>query len=63
MEYIEWMTSTGPGITNDVYEKQIIITLNANVPDVVAPVVLIHQYTLHPWGLVPILHSPYMWMS
>ena len=31
-------TTTGSGITNDVYERQIII---ANVPDVVAPVILI----------------------
>ena len=48
---------TGPGITNDVYEKQIIITLNTNVPDVVAPVVLIPP--VHSNSLGSGAHSPF----
>ena len=50
-------TKTGPGITNDVYERQIIITLNANVPDVVVPVVLIPL--VHSTSLGSGSHSPF----
>ena len=43
-------TKTGPGITDDVYERQIIITLNANVPDVV----------VHSTSLGSGSHSPFL---
>ena len=50
-------TIIGPGITNDVHEKHIIITFNAIIPDVMAPVVLIPP--VHSTSLGSGSHSPF----
>ena len=58
--YVEWIVVTYINWTwnnkiNDVYEKQIIITLNANVPDVVIPIVP----PVHSTSLGSGSHSPF----